>query len=196
MSTDIHKSTPKSTGRTYSSVQDLIKGEGYSQEVRAGYQEAVAATRLTQQLAQMRIKAGITQESMATHLGVTQSAISKLESGLDEDLTIRQIRAYAEAASQRIGIAIGKPLNHVEAIKAHAIGMQKRLMALAAIAREQDELEREIQAFFGNAFFNLLTIMADCQQQMPNGGEFEIRLEVHDGPRHICSQKSEGLALV
>jgi hypothetical protein len=31
--------------------------------------------------------------------------------------------------------------------------------------------------FFGEAFFNILTILEKCQREMPNGREFEIQVQ-------------------
>src|SRR5260370_34818628 len=63
---------------------DLIKKEGLGEEVQQAYEEIKTATMITGRLAFMRQAAGITQEEMAEHLGITQSAISKLEAGRDE----------------------------------------------------------------------------------------------------------------
>jgi hypothetical protein len=48
-------------------------------------------------------------------------------------------------------------------VKAHAAGIRKHLRSLADLAKKHDELESEIQAFFGEAFFNLLHILSECQ---------------------------------
>jgi hypothetical protein len=55
---------------------------------------------------------------MAEARRCSQIAISKIESGRDEDLTIREIAAYAHASGERISVVFGKPLNHVEAVEA------------------------------------------------------------------------------
>lgn len=183
MSAEIEKKAPaKATGRQYRSVSELVKKECLSDEVRDRFAENERETEIVQRLALMRQSAGITQQQMAEKLGVTQSAISKLEAGRDEDLTLAQIREYSKALDQRIGIVFGKPMNHVEAVKAYAIGIRKHLSALASLAHLDDELEQAIQGFFGEAFFNILTILAKCQDEMPNNKRFEIRLEAFESP--------------
>ena len=179
MSTETEKKTAaKPTGRRYASVAELMRVEGVSPEVQSKYAEIERETRLVHQLAHLRHLAGLTQEEMANRLGITQSAISKLESGRDEELTVSQIREYARASGERIGLFFGKPYTHVEAVKVCANQMRKHLSALASIAHKGDELEREIQAFFGEAFFNILNILAGCSSEMPNGGKIEVRLEL------------------
>jgi transcriptional regulator with XRE-family HTH domain len=171
----------KTTGRQYESIQALMRGEGISKEIQQAVKELERETHLTKQLACMRAAAGLTQEQLAEKLQCSQSCISKWEAGRDEDLEIRTIRAYSDATNQRIGLLIGKPLNHVEAINLHLSAMQRRLLALAALAREHDELESGINAFFAEACLNIFAILAKCQAQMPQSSTgTEVRIEMID----------------
>ncbi len=153
MNTENEKQPAKPTGRRYDSVKALIGAEGVSQEVQEKMEEIRRETRAVLQLAKLRQSAGITQKDMAKHLNVTQSAISKLEAGRDEDVTLREIKEYAKATNQRIGVLFGKPLTHVEAVQAHALAIKLHLEDLAKIANNHDELEKDIKGFFGEAFF-------------------------------------------
>lgn len=186
MSTENRKdAVTKPTGRRYSSVDDLLAGEKISEEIRTKVAGIEEETRLVSQLAVLRQMVGLTQEEMATRLGFTsQSAVSKLEGGRDEDVTIGQIREYVKASGERVGLIFGPPLNHVEAVKAHALGMRKHLSALASLARKGDDIKTEIQAFFGEAFFNILNILSRCQAELPkDGANFELRFEVLEKPQ-------------
>jgi|SRR5882724_1683544 len=179
MQTEIEKTPSKPSGRKYSSVEALMRGEGLSQEMKAKVSELTTETRVTLQLAKLRQLSEITQEEMAKHLGVTQSAISKLESGRDEEITLREIREYARVTDQRISVMFGKPLTHVEAVKIHANGLKTRLESLAKIANQNEDFQNEIKGFFGEAFFNLFNIMANCSNMLPPGeGDVEIKIEI------------------
>lgn len=179
MSTELERQAAKATGRRYGSVADLMRGEGVAQEVQDKGKELENETRVVLQLAKLRQAAGITQEEMAKALGVTQSAISKLESGTDAEVRLSEIAGYSRATEQRIGVMFGKPRTHVEAVKCHALAIRHHLERLAQIANRHDELETEIQAFFGQAFFNILTILAECGDKLPgNGRDFEVRIEI------------------
>lgn len=196
MTTELERPAAKATGRKYGSVADLMRGEGVSQEVQDKVTELENETRVVLQLAKLRQAAGITQEGMAKFLGVTQSAISKLESGTDAEVTLGEIKGYARATEQRIGVMFGKPLTHVEAVKMNALAIQHHLGRLAQIANRHDELETEIQAFFGQAFFNILTILTECGDKLPgNGKDFEVRIEiVRQEPTRGRATKSKGPA--
>ena len=179
MNTEHEKEPIKPTGRKYGSVEALMKGEDVSHEVKTKVAELEGETRLVLQLAKLRQKSGLNQEDIAQRLGVQQSAISKLESGKDEELTIREVREYARATGERIAILFGKPTTHVEAVRMHALEIRAHLEALAKIASQDDDIEREIQAFFGEAFFNILAILSKCNDQLPHqAAVFEVRMQV------------------
>ena len=179
MNAELEKKGPvRPTGRRFKSVADLVNAEVGVSEVQKAMAEIEKQTRLVTKLALLRQQAGLTQEQMAQRLGITQSAISKLESGADDDLTVRELREYAKQTTQRIGVTFGRPMNHVEAVKHHAFQIRAHLNALAALAHKDSEIEQSIQGFFGEAFFNILTILSQCQQQLPAGGEVEVRLQL------------------
>ena len=201
---DIENTTPPKTtpaklsGRRYNSVTALMKGESVSQNVQKEVKELFAKTAVVRRLVELRHRAGLTQEELANRLSRTQSAISKLESGRDEDLTVKEIREYVQATDQRIGLMFGKPMNHVEAIKEMAFGIKSRLMALAKLANRDGELEKEIQGFFGEAFFNILSILSECQGAMPNtdGNPLSVKVEVIGQPESPLSpRKSKRAAM-
>jgi len=168
----------KPSGKRYTSVGDMLNGLSAESNLVEQFQAAQAESRLVDMLVDLRRAAGLTQEAIAEKMGVTQSAVSKWESGKDEDLSVKIVGEYAKAADQRVALFFGKRVNHVEAVKCHAMEIKRHLSALASLAHKDNEIEASIQEFFGEAFFNILTILAKCQEQMPNGSEFEVRLQV------------------
>jgi transcriptional regulator with XRE-family HTH domain len=166
------------TSRRYASVADLMKGEEISEEIQRKVSDLAKETRIADCLVLMRLDAGLTQADMAKTMGLSQSAISKLEAKADDEITMGEIRAYAKSTNQRIAIHFGKPMNHVEAVKHHAFCIKERLESLAEIAQKYEEIQGEIKGFFGEAFFNILDILAKCQKQLPNTGDFEVRFHV------------------
>jgi transcriptional regulator with XRE-family HTH domain len=182
------KHPAKPTGRRYGSVKALMASEGISDEIQNKVTALASETHIVHQLSQARQKAGLTQEKMAEFLGVGQPAVSKLETGLDAELTIGQIKQYALATNERISLYFGKPLTHVEAVKLCAQAIRHHLTCLASIARGDEGLEKSIQGFFGEAFFNLLDILTRCQQQLPNGGNIEVTMQI-GAPQTIKKDK-------
>jgi hypothetical protein len=48
--------------------------------------------------------------------------------------------------------------------------------------KQHCQLGEDYQAFFGEAFFNLLNIFSECQIELPDGGHFDVRLEIIGKP--------------
>jgi len=165
------------SGRRYKSVAALMEAQNTPAEIREEVQKLAASTRVVDELCQMRTRAGLTQAQIAERIGCTQSRISKLEGSVDRDLSLGEIFDYVKATGSQISIGIGKPLTHVQSVKAHAAGIRKHLRSLADLAKKHDELESEIQAFFGEAFFNLLHILSECQGALERE-RVETELEV------------------
>jgi transcriptional regulator with XRE-family HTH domain len=178
----IAKTTPaKSSGRRYASVDTLMAGEGTPYEVQKQVKQLGSETAIVRRLVEIRHQAGLTQEEVANRLGKTQGAVSKMESGRDDDLTLEEVRRYAEVTGRRIGLYFGKPLSHVEAIQGFAFGIKEHLSALASLANMDEELKPNIQGFFGEAFFNILKILSECNKELPTP-DVTIRVEVLDSP--------------
>jgi transcriptional regulator with XRE-family HTH domain len=171
---------PAPTERTYSSVAEMLAAEGTDRAVQEQFAAAQESTRITRTLAQLRTSAGLTQSEMGKRIGLSQGAVSKLESGRDDDLTLAEIRAYTAHLNARVALWFGPPPTHAEAIKLHAQGMRHSLLELAKLARDDAQMEHAVQKFFGEAFFNLLDIISTCQQSLPNGvSGCTVRMEVH-----------------
>jgi transcriptional regulator with XRE-family HTH domain len=172
------------TKERFASVSDMLREQGVSEEVRNRVSSMREQTKVSRQLAELRTRAGLTQTELAERIGCTQSCVSKWESDADENLTLKIIMDYCAATDQRVSLFLGKPMSHVEAVKAYAWGLRDRLKALAALAKDgDDEFEKGIQAFFGEAFFNLLDIFEKCQQELPSGADAEIQIEVQPPKR-------------
>lgn len=193
------KSLLKVTGKRYSSVEELMKGEGVSSEVKKRVADNKKKSQISMRLTEMRLAAGLTQGQMAKRIGRSQSCISKWESESDDELTLKTIAEYCRVLDQKVGIVFGKQMGHVERVKMHALELRESLMALAQMAEGDEDIEKGIQAFFGEAFFNLLDIFSHCQNQLPNGGEFEIRMEIqekHPSARSVSPSNESASNLV
>ena len=182
MSEELKKNHPAAaTGNRFASVADLMKGTDTPQPIVDKVAQLERESRIVGVLISMRQQAKMTQQQMAEKIGLTQGAISKLESSNDADLTFEEVRKYSKATGQRLIVNIGKPMSHVEAVKYHAFGIKEHLSSLAEMAHQDGDMKQAIQAFFGEAFFYLLDIFDKCQNQMPSD-EPEIRIKKVGSP--------------
>jgi ribosome-binding protein aMBF1 (putative translation factor) len=89
------------SGRTYRSVDEMLRGHGYRRVADAVRQLSVK-TRLIDQLILARVAAGLTQAQLAAKLRCSQSRISKIEDSQDADLSLGDIHAYARIVGLKL----------------------------------------------------------------------------------------------
>jgi transcriptional regulator with XRE-family HTH domain len=172
MSTELVKKEAarfKPSGKQFRSVAEMVSQKKTSETTKTALSEARRETGICQILTEIRIRAKLTQQQFAEKVGVTQGAISKWEAGPDTDLTLDIVGKYAALSGEELLLVFGDDLNHVESVKVHAFEIKRHLTALAEMANKCDEMAGPIQAFFGEACFNILTILGKCQHQMPTG---------------------------
>ena len=92
---------PAAAGRTYRSVDEMLRGHGY-RRVAEAVRQLSAKTRLIDQLIVARVAAGLTQSQMAAKLRCSQSRISKIEDSQDADLSLGDIQAYARTVGLKL----------------------------------------------------------------------------------------------
>jgi transcriptional regulator with XRE-family HTH domain len=182
MTTPRRRPPAKSAPRIYASVEALMKGEGLGDKVQQAYAQLVQDTCVTDGLTRLRRRSKLTQADIAKRLGVTQAAVSKIESGRDETLTLAIISAYAATSRQRINLNFGQPLTHVEAVKQHALGLRHHLEALASLAHKDETIAKDIAGFFHEASLNIDQIVAHCRERLPKNPKVEVRMQTHVEP--------------
>ena len=92
---------PAAPGRTYRSVDEMLRGHGY-RRVAEAVRQLSTKTRLIDQLILARVDAGLTQAQMAAKLRCSQSRISKIEDSQDSDLSLGDIQAYARIVGLKL----------------------------------------------------------------------------------------------
>ena len=155
---------------TFKSVSDLFKATTDDSDSINAFEELLASSGIVRSLIQQRVKSGLAQKDIAESMGITQSAVSKIESSYDCDLSLGQIVKYAQAVNAPLTLQIGPPLTLVQSIKYHLIAMKKDLDSLAALANENEDdsdLVHSIGQFFTEASFRLMTSLVDAFEKLP-----------------------------
>jgi transcriptional regulator with XRE-family HTH domain len=102
----------------------------------------------------LRAAAGLSQTEIARKMKCTQSRISKLENGVDNDLRIGDFHAYAEALGLRLMILLGKkekpPI--AKRIKYHISALKDTFAELKELVGDDDAMKK---AMWGHLFKNI-----------------------------------------
>jgi transcriptional regulator with XRE-family HTH domain len=171
--------TPKALNKSFNSLDEMLKDSGAEEELLNAVKD-VRNQQVTHTLAKMRVAKGFTQKQMAELVGCTQGWISKLETGRDEDLRLKDVLDYARATDTGVQIGIGPQLNHVQAIKYLVFALKRHLDELIKLANGDDAgITKGIVKFFDQVVFNVAFRLGQCAKALQNrkeatGPEIEV----------------------
>ena len=83
-------------------LNDLVADDSFRQEVK----DQICRRRVVKTLSAMRVASGLTQANVADILGCKQSDVSRIEKGMDSELKMSEIEAYAKATGYEITIIV------------------------------------------------------------------------------------------
>jgi transcriptional regulator with XRE-family HTH domain len=165
----------------FSNVQDLLaKNLGKDDAVTQSANRRIQSRRLVKKLIVARSQANCSQADLAKRLNCSQSRISKIENGTDDQLRLADLRAYAKALETGILFSIGEPKRHaVESIKHHAFQIKHHLDQLASLAHKDEQISSGVEKFFGETLFNMLQIIEDSARKLPAAETDEDNIHVY-----------------
>lgn len=132
------------------------------------FDEYIAERELVKDLTILRSACHLSQEDIAVKLGHTQSWVSKLENGTDNDLRIGDLRAYLSALGLEFRPGVRKQgATIVDEVKLLAFAIRQKLIALAELAKEGDGMVEYIARFFGDAFHNINRFLSEAAARLP-----------------------------
>jgi transcriptional regulator with XRE-family HTH domain len=171
--------TPKALEKSFDSVEEMLKDSGVSKELLATVED-VRHQQVTNALAKIRVSKGLTQKQLADMIGCTQGRISKLETGRDDDLRLKDILDYARVTETSLQIGVGTHPTHAQAIKFHVFAMKRHLDALVGLAKGDDEgITTGVVKFFDEVLFNVAYRLGQCAKELSKleaGREPEIEV--------------------
>lgn len=176
----------------FENIEDFFESNYFTGEERAELEALERKSIVTDTLVQIRKQANMTQAQLAEKMGVTQSAISKIESGSDESLKLAEIKAYASATDSKIVLQCGTPLTHVEHIKHHVIALKHHLKRLCELSKVDGEIEKGVNTFLSETIYNLLPVFGMAGTVPSVGkGDMEINVSIRNNTKsHLASVSS------
>jgi transcriptional regulator with XRE-family HTH domain len=154
--------------KRYSDVRGMVRGLSEEPGFAEAFEKRLSERKLVRTLFALRNAKGFSQKDVADKLRCTQSRISKLEQGTDNDLRLGDLVAYADAIGLDVRIGLAKKgRTAVEQVKDHAFAIRRLLDHLAGLAATDHLIARGVSNFFGEAAFNLIGMLQDCANKLP-----------------------------
>jgi transcriptional regulator with XRE-family HTH domain len=168
------------TNKGFASVSEMMADISADESFNAGFEERLQSRQIVKSLAAMRTAKGVSQEDIARELKCSQSKISKLESGTDAELQLRDLEAYGRVLGQQFQILVSKramPL--AERVKYHAFGVRDAFMKLVRLAHKDDQIVQGVAKLHVEAFVNIMKFLQQTSSQLPpcpDSGEPYVRI--------------------
>lgn len=127
----------------YKNVKDMLGNLIKDKKERTQKIKKIERRQLSKILKAFRLKNGLTQEKIAKSMGCDQSAISKLERSIDDDITIGELKKYLLSLDMGLGIAVREKtesINRVELIKYHVRKIETYVTELEDIAKDDEDI--------------------------------------------------------
>lgn len=153
----------------FSSVTELARVEFEDEPALVEELEAeLCARQVVRALFAMRSARGVSQAEVASQLNCSQSRVSKIENGVDADLSLGELEAYARALDCDAVLTFQKRHSTaVDRVKQHAFAIRRELDDMAKLAGDDSTLRHGVASFFGEAFFNIVRMMAESAKSLP-----------------------------
>ena len=150
------------------SQSDFFNGMFESEEDKKAMREFSERRLIVSKLAALRASEGLTQAELAKQSHCVQATISKLESGVDADVSVANLEAYAKATGHQITILISKRGKSLaEEIKHHAFCIREAFTHLVKLAHMDNLIAHGVAQFHAEAFQNINRFLSETAQQLP-----------------------------
>jgi len=154
--------------RQFKSVSKLVRTISDSAATAELVQQQIAERAIVSQLIAMRLKRDLSQADIAKEMGCTQSRVSKLENGLDKDLTFADIEAYLKVVRMQMGVMFyeeGHTL--MERVKMHAFRIVSCLQEIASLSNGDHSMERAAVLAHIETVANLARMIVESGAKIP-----------------------------
>jgi len=157
----------KKTG--FSSVADLARSAFKDDpDLVEELEEDLSSRQVVRALSAMRSARNVSQAEIASQLKCSQSKVSKIENGVDADLSVGELEAYARALDCDVVLTFQKRHStSADRVKQHAFAIKRELDDLARIAGDDSTLRKGVASFFGEAFFNIVRMISESAKSLP-----------------------------
>lgn len=176
----------------YPSTTQMVDALSDEKNFNKEFANRLAQKQIVKKIVALRSAKSVSQAAIAEKLGCTQSRVSKLEQGKDDDLRLGELKAYAEALGLKVEIVlVPKDLKLTDRVKAHAFAIRKLLEEMVKFAHLDADIADAVAGFHGEAFFNLVRMLKTSCDKLPRRPEDDCPYIVMNVFDEEVSQRSE-----
>lgn len=195
------KTTKQEEKRRYRSVAEMVRALSEDQSFADKMANSLEERNIINHLMALRTSLGMSQQDIAAKMKCTQSRVSKLENGRDDDLRIGDFHAYAEALGLRLAIVLGRKEHPpiAERIRYHFSALKRLFGELSGLVGDDDAMARGAWKlmFKGTcvAASEVVTLLKHVAQRLPQPrrdvvSPIEIEIQ-EDDPDPACDWDQE-----
>lgn len=151
----------------FNSVAELVEAVA-DESLAKDIEQQAAARQIVSALVAMRITSDMSQGDVARELGCSQSRISKLENGIDADLSYGDIVKYATCTGRRPLVAF-MPLKStlMDCVKFHAFRISDCLHRMSEISEGDPSMERAAVRAHIEYIANMVRLSVESAVRIP-----------------------------
>jgi transcriptional regulator with XRE-family HTH domain len=150
------------------SAADFLEEMFETADEKKALSDFIKQRNIISKLAAIRASKGVTQGEIAKQLKCGQSAVSKLESGVDADLSLAHIHAYAKATGSEVTILMSERGKTLAAqIKMHALSIRHAFLKLVELAHKDDTIAKGVAELHMQAFENINRMLSETASKLP-----------------------------
>jgi predicted XRE-type DNA-binding protein len=176
--------------KRYSSVIQQTNLTSETEAFAKKVERRISQRQIVKHLMALRATKSLSQSDIAKKMECSQSRISKLESGLDDDLRLGEFSAYVSALGLEMRIVLApKGQTSLDAVKYHAFSIKRTLDRLAALSSGDKSMTAGALKIMAESFYNITrfisgsaqTLMAAENERAPISMEVQEESELPDG---------------
>ena len=165
--------------KQYTSVSEAISDIAPDDSFRTELDEQIASRRLIKHLLAMRAVKGLSQKDVAEAVGCSQSCISKLESAKDNDVSLGNLKAYAEAVGcDLVAHPIPRDMKLTDKVKCCAVAMKQNMDEMSQLAKTDENIAQGVVGFFQECFVNVVLMLGDSAKRLPPRSDGSLHFEI------------------
>ena len=155
-------------GKRYTSTEDMLSASGLDDSLRDQIRDRIESRQIIKKLLALRVRQGKSQRDIADAFGCTQSRISKLENGTDEEIRLGDLVRYFQSLDHGLSLFIAKSeWGAMDQIKYHAFEIKRCLTRLVELVQDDPKIGKGVANAHFKTLADVAKIIIDSAKTLP-----------------------------